>query len=174
MAKEENKNKGVMANLQSREETLTDLSRNTDPRHERPEFRAIITAAEDSNGEGVTIKELLSAVNAKYPCNPPLLTDKQLRSHMEMLVLNGVFLPSKQFQILNRRYTLNPKYVTKRVEYLPVSTYCIALFFIFVLAFAGSVIINRYIMESLAALVIGFMFIVAQHFGSEFTLVKRE
>jgi hypothetical protein len=42
------------------------------------------------------------------------------------------------YNVLTKEYSIPEKYVTRNIEYLPISTYCVWLFYISVIALAES------------------------------------
>lgn len=148
--------------MTAREDVINTLSKMSDPRSERWEYRAVLDTLQEVNP--CKVADLLKAVNDRYDCE--LFTYHPLYSILRMLSEQGVVRMDR----LNKNIRINPEYVTREVRYLPVSNYCFAIFTVSAALLMLAIVLNNMVVTATMVVVVGAMYLLGQYLGSEFKL----
>lgn len=151
--------------MATREETIIQLTKKSDPRNLKWEFSVILDTLQEQE-EPVKVSELVEEINEKFETDDaPLMDYNSVHYNTGELAKQGAILNNK----LTTKIEIAPEYITSEVRFLPVSNYCVALLalsvviWIFTLAFR-----QEYVTTTSIVLVVGMLYILLQHLGSEF------
>ena len=156
--------------MTTREGVIRELSSRHDPRLLKWEYKVILDTLQEQD-EPVQVSELLEAINEKYETDNPLLDYNSLHYNVKALIEQGAV----QNNNLSKKISINPDYITHKVQYLPVSNYCMWLLAISGAAFVFSLLEGGYgIKYTGMAIIIGTLYIIGQIRGSKFKIGKQK
>lgn len=150
-----------------REEVIAQLKKKSDLRADWKN-RVVLDALQEFE-EPCTIADLVEAINEKHPTDDKPLVDYNLlypviQTSPASLIKQGAV----QNNSLTKKIKINPEYITAEVRFLPVSNYCVVILTLSVVAWVISLIADTMIPTTSAVLLIGVLYVVGQHLGSEF------
>ncbi len=135
-----------------------------DPRLKKWEYKMILDTLQEL--ESSDIKTLLDTININHKqthnCN------KDLFSYSGLYGIVGTLSSNNIITVSNKMYSVSPQYVTSKLRYMPVSTYCVAIFTLSVLFMLYSLYDKTNIQASILFVMAGALYMVAQMFGEEF------
>lgn len=149
--------------MPTREELIGKLSAHFDPRSASWQNRVILDTLQEE--EPCNITDLQRAISEEFDCED-LLTYHQVRDSLLVLHSQGIV----KNDALTKRFSITPEYRTHEVEYLPVSSYCVALWAASAIALAVIVIYNidQYMLHAVLLTTVGSLYLIGQYLGSEF------
>jgi len=146
----------------NRKDVIKTMSQKFDPRSISWEFRVILDVLQDE--EPLTAKELETAICQKYECD--LFTYKQLYDNIQGLVKKGVIINN----VITKKYTINPEYRTKNIQYLPISTYSVILLIVSIGYLLTNIYLKHELILSIIIVLTGALYLLAQYMGAEFNI----
>lgn len=151
--------------VKTKEQTIQELGSKFDPRSAKWENKAILDTLQEEP-DGLNATDICAAINEKYECD--LFTYHPLYKNLQNLVQQDII----RYNGLNKRYYMNPEYITFEVKFLPLSNYCVWLFSISVLVLMASIYVKNTSMvnTSVGIVSIGALYLFGQYMGSEFKL----
>ena len=147
--------------MPTREEIIQKLSAHHDPRSTNWQNRVILDTLQEE--EPCNITDLQKAIGENYGCDN-LLTYHQVRDNLLILYSQGVVKNDP----LMKRFSVMPEYRTQEVKYLPVSSYCVALWVVSVGALGIAVYYDYMVSQAVVVTMVGGLYLLGQYLGSEF------
>ncbi len=135
-----------------------------DPRLKKWEYKIILDTLQEL--ESTDIKTLLDTININHKKNHKC--DRDLFSYNGLYGIVGTLSVNNIISVTDKMYSVSPQYITSKIRYMPVSTYCVGIFLISVLSMIYSLYTNTNIQASILFVMAGALYIAAQMFGEEF------
>lgn len=144
-----------------RNQYLQSILQKTDIRSTKPEYRIILDALQEISP--TTVQELLVEINEK--CGFEMFTYASLWNHIKTLKGLGAV---KQNEI-SKAISIDPAHITHEIRYLPLSSSCVYLFGISIVALIYTMFYAQYLVAQATGIVVmGVLYGFAQLLGSEF------
>lgn len=136
-----------------------------DPRLKKWEYKIILDTLQEL--ESTDIKTLLDTINTNHKkvhnCNKDLFSYSSLYGIVGTLTINDII------EVKDKKYSVSPEHVTSKLRYMPISTYCVAIFTLSVVFMIYSFYEKTNIQASILFVIAGALYIIAQMFGEEFS-----